>query len=216
MPIAQQITSGRVPVKIWTPSVEGTALKQLQNLASLPIIHGHIAAMPDVHAGIGATVGSVIPTKGAIVPSAVGVDCGCGMNAVQLSLTANDLPESLAKIRRAIEHAVPVGFDTHSSADVGDEDRKRRAKELQQGLARIVQKNGAIATMQKDFRETWLRQLGTLGGGNHFIEICLDESDRYGLLDRLANPGQRLGKVARGERKLHGVHAAVVNEYAGC
>ena len=176
MPIAREITSGRVPVKIWTPTVEGTALRQLQNIASLPIIHGHVAAMPDVHAGIGATVGSVIPTIGAIVPSAVGVDVGCGMNALRLSLTADDLPESLSRIRRAIEHAVPVGFGTHPSADVGDQERKRRAKELQQGLARIVQKNGAIATMQKDFRETWLKQLGTLGGGNHFIEVCLDES----------------------------------------
>src|SRR5512138_994268 len=77
MPVSQQITTGRVPVKIWTPSIEGTARRQLENIASLPIIHGHVAAMPDVHAGIGATVGSVIPTKQAIIPSAVGVDIGC-------------------------------------------------------------------------------------------------------------------------------------------
>ena len=79
MPIAQEITGGRVPVKVWTPELEPQARKQLENVASLPIIHGHVAAMPDVHAGIGATVGSVIPTKGAIVPSAVGVDIGCGL-----------------------------------------------------------------------------------------------------------------------------------------
>ena len=182
MPISQEITGGRVPVKIWTPSIEGTARKQLENIASLPIVHGHVAAMPDVHAGIGATVGSVIPTKAAIIPAAIGVDLGCGMNAVQLSLTAKDLPESLSKIRSAIEHAVPVGFDTHRSANVGDEGRKRRAKEMKEGLAKIVQKNPRIGTMQKDFQETWLKQLGTLGGGNHFIEVCLDESQNVWVM----------------------------------
>jgi tRNA-splicing ligase RtcB len=175
MPIAQEITGGRVPVKVWTPSIEGTARRQLENVASLPIIHGHVAAMPDVHAGIGATVGSVIPTKNAIVPSAVGVDIGCGLNAVRLSLTAGDLPESLSRIRGAIESAVPVGFDAHDSANVGDSERKLRAKEMQEGLRRIVERNPKIGSMQKDFHGTWLKQLGTLGGGNHFIEVCLDE-----------------------------------------
>src|SRR5437868_1688628 len=113
MPIALQLDTGRVPVKVWTSDLEETARRQLENVARLPIVHGHVAAMPDVHAGIGATVGSVIPTKQAIIPAAVGVDLGCGMNAVQLSLTARDLPTSLAKVRGAIERAVPVGFDTH-------------------------------------------------------------------------------------------------------
>src|SRR3954466_14491235 len=103
MPIKQQIDAGRVPVKVWTDALEPTARRQLENVARLPIVHGHIAAMPDVHAGIGATVGSVIPTKGAIVPSAVGVDIGCGVNAVQLSLKARDLPETLTRVRSAIE-----------------------------------------------------------------------------------------------------------------
>src|SRR4051812_49936541 len=116
MPISLEIDTGRVPVKVWTPDLEPLARRQLENVARLPIVHGHVAAMPDVHAGIGATVGSVIATKSAIIPAAVSVDIGCGMNALQLSLTANDLPESLAKIRSAIERAVPVGFDMHPSA----------------------------------------------------------------------------------------------------
>ena len=93
MPIAARLTKGRVPVLAWTDDLEPQARKQLENVASLPIVHGHVAAMPDVHAGIGATVGSVIPTKGAIIPAAVGVDIGCGMNAVRLTLTANDAEE---------------------------------------------------------------------------------------------------------------------------
>src|SRR6476660_7570289 len=113
MPIRQVIEGGRVPVKVFTDDLEARARAQLANVARLPIVFGHVAAMPDVHAGIGATVGSVIPTRGAIIPAAVGVDIGCGMNAVQLSLTASDLPESLARIRGAIEAAIPVGFDMH-------------------------------------------------------------------------------------------------------
>ena len=181
MPIAQEILTGRVPVKVWTPDLEPEARRQLENVAALPIVHGHVAAMPDVHAGIGATVGSVIPTKGAIVPAAVGVDIGCGMNAVQLSLTAKDLPESLGRIRSAIEAAVPVGFDMHRGHK-GDAQRERRAKQLQQGLARIAERNPRITTMQKDFRETWIRQLGTLGGGNHFIELCVDEEQNVWVM----------------------------------
>src|SRR5687768_12015836 len=98
-------------IKAWTVGVpvEEGAVRQLQNLAGLPFIHGHVAVMPDVHVGIGATVGSVVPTLGAIVPAAVGVDIGCGMIATRTSLTANDLPDSLANVRRAIEVAVPHG-----------------------------------------------------------------------------------------------------------
>src|SRR5881394_3247485 len=113
MPIAQELIQGRVPVKVWARTLEEAARRQLENVAQLPIIHHHVVAMPDVHAGIGATVGSVIPTKAAIIPAAVGVDIGCGMNAVRLSLRAEDLPDSLAGIRRGIEYAVPVGFDQH-------------------------------------------------------------------------------------------------------
>ena len=174
MPIVQELNGGRVPVKVWTSDLEATARRQLENVAQLPIVHGHIAAMPDVHTGIGATVGSVIPTKRAIVPAAVGVDLGCGMNAVQLSLKASDLPESLRRIRSAIEAAVPVGFDMH--ADKGGGSRMKAAKAMQSGLDAIVKREPALAKKQKDFDRTWVRQLGSLGGGNHFIEVCVDES----------------------------------------
>src|SRR5512134_4068420 len=108
MPVRMQLDKGRVPVKVWTDDIEHEALQQLINVSQLPIVHGHVAAMPDVHAGIGATVGSVIPTKGAIIPAAVGVDIGCGMNAVRLTLRAEQLPDSLARVRSAIEASVPV------------------------------------------------------------------------------------------------------------
>lgn len=176
MPIALELTGGLVPVKVWTPDLEPQARRQLENVARLPIVYGHVAAMPDVHMGIGATVGSVIPTKGAVIPAATGVDIGCGMNAVQLSTTANDLPASLAKIRSAIEAAVPVGFGMHAASKGRGASRERDAKAMQRGLKDIVARNPMLGTMQKDFAETWVRQLGTLGGGNHFIEVCLDES----------------------------------------
>ena len=103
MSIKQSFHKGKVPVHLWTRDVEHTALEQLLNVSRLPIVHPHVAAMPDVHAGIGATVGSVIPTRGAIVPAAVGVDIGCGMNAIRLSLRAEQLPDSLRRVRNEIE-----------------------------------------------------------------------------------------------------------------
>ena len=172
MPIKRVISKGKVPVKIYTDDVDHGAIAQLANIAQLPFIHSHIAAMPDVHVGIGATVGSVIPTKSAIIPAAVGVDIGCGMNAVRLSLTAEQLPDSLRPVRNAIEAAVPVGFDMHNNRAVP----ASAVKTLDAGLERIVGKHPAIMKMQKRFQQTWVRQLGTLGGGNHFIELCLDES----------------------------------------
>ena len=180
MPIARELTQGRVPVKIWARELETTAQRQLENVAQLPIVHGHIAAMPDVHAGIGATVGSVIPTLRAIIPSAVGVDIGCGVNAVRLSLAADDLPASLARIRGAIESAVPVGFDQHQAPARGA--RERAAKALAGRLAHVVERTPKLKAMQRDFDTTWVRQLGSLGGGNHFIEVCLDESQRVWVM----------------------------------
>ena len=180
MPIAHELTEGRVPVKVWAREIEATARRQLENVAQLPIIHGHVAAMPDVHAGIGATVGSVIPTKAAIIPAAVGVDLGCGLNAVRLSLTASDLPDTLGKIRRAIESAVPVGFDQHAPRTSGA--REKAAKALAPRLAHIVERNPKLKSLQRDFDTTWMRQLASLGGGNHFIEVCLDESDRVWVM----------------------------------
>src|ERR1043165_9287199 len=118
MPVLQQIDEGLVPVKVYTDALEPEARQQLVNISRLPIVHHHVAAMPDVHHGIGATVGSVIPTRQAIIPAAVGVDIGCGMNAVRLTLQAKDLPESLARLRSAVESRVPVGFNQHDSDKV--------------------------------------------------------------------------------------------------
>src|SRR3954471_14619228 len=159
MSIKQTLEGERVPVKVWTPHIEGQALAQLQNVAQLPFVFHHVAAMPDVHAGIGATVGSVIPTRGAIVPAAVGVDIGCGMNAVRLSLAAKDLPDDLGRIRSAIEAAVPVGFEKHTDKTA----LRSAAKPLAPRLAKIVDRHPEIAKMQKDFREAWVLQIGTLG-----------------------------------------------------
>lgn len=170
MPIRTTINKGRVPVKIFTDQVEPGAMNQLANIAQLPIVHNHIAAMPDVHLGIGATVGSVIPTLGAIIPAAVGVDIGCGMNAVRLTLKASQLPESLRRIRSAIEAAVPVGFDMHGRPTI----QRKSVNQLDAVLDQILGKHPGLKKMQKP--HTWTRQLGTLGGGNHFIELCIDEN----------------------------------------
>ncbi|MDH3689166.1 MAG: RtcB family protein [Gammaproteobacteria bacterium] len=171
MPVKRIITKGKVPVKIFTDEIEQSAYKQLQNIAELPFIHHHVAAMPDVHTGIGATVGAVIPTKGAIIPAAVGVDIGCGMNAVRLSLKASELPDNLKRIRSHIEAVVPVGFDMHKS----DRARQSTVKTLSSGLNLVLDKHPKIAKQKKPY-QVWIRQLGTLGGGNHFIELCLDEN----------------------------------------
>jgi len=163
------ISTGNVPLKMWTQGVpvESAAIDQLRNVARLPFICGHVAVMPDVHFGIGATVGSVIATKGAIVPAAVGVDIGCGMIAAQTNLTAEDLPDSLREIRSTIEEAVPVGKASHVElrADVSN-----RWHDLVPRYATIVEKHKGANT-----RDAPALQLGTLGGGNHFIEVCLDE-----------------------------------------
>ncbi len=173
MPIKMKMTKGKVPVKVWTEDIEYGAIQQLCNIAQMPFIHSHVAAMPDVHQGIGATVGSVIPTKGAIIPTAVGVDIGCGMNAVRLTLKAEQLPDTLKPVRNAIEAAVPVGFAMHNK----DMARHSTIIALAEPLGRLQEKHPAIKKMQKKPFQTWVRQLGTLGGGNHFIELCLDESN---------------------------------------
>lgn len=184
MGIQVTLDKGRVPVKIWTRDIEHEAIQQLVNVSQLPIVHGHIAAMPDVHAGIGATVGSVIPTLAAIIPAAVGVDIGCGMNAVRLSLTASDLPDNLRAVRSAIEAAVPVGFSTwHDSSKVRGSQHARTARVLDLSASMPSRsKHPALMKMQKRFSETWVCQLGTLGGGNHFIELCLDESQQVWVM----------------------------------
>lgn len=173
MPIQRVIKKGKVPVNIYTDDIDHGAYEQLSLIAQLPFIHSHIAAMPDVHKGIGATVGSVIPTKGAIIPAAVGVDIGCGMNAVRLSVKADQLPDNLKPARSAIEASVPVGFSMHKSVKA----RRSTLQSLDGGLEEILARHPSVGKMVKHLSRTWSQQLGTLGGGNHFIELCLDEND---------------------------------------
>ncbi len=178
MPIKRIISKGKVPVKIYTEDVDHQTLQQLYNISQLPFIHSHVAAMPDVHLGKGATVGSVIPTIGAIIPAAVGVDIGCGMNAIKLSISAKDLPDNLRRIRSQIEATIPVGFNMHKQ----DRARASTVRHLATGLDRILGKHSKITKRQKKPYLTWVRQLGTLGGGNHFIELCLDEDDQVWIM----------------------------------
>jgi tRNA-splicing ligase RtcB len=174
-----------VPIRAWVKGVkfEPEAEKQLRNAAHLPFIFRWIAAMPDGHTGIGAPVGSVIPTKGAIIPAAVGVDIGCGMAAVRTSLSASDLPSNLKPLRSAIEAAVPHGRTDHGGPkDVGawrhlPERNRVRWHSLESGYNAIVGRHPRIA---RNAHPT--AHLGTLGTGNHFIEVCLDESDRVWLM----------------------------------
>jgi tRNA-splicing ligase RtcB (3'-phosphate/5'-hydroxy nucleic acid ligase) len=170
VPIRQEITEGRVPVMIYTGEIEPQARQQLVNISRLPIVHHHVAAMPDVHLGIGATVGSVIPTRSAIIPAAVGVDIGCGMMAARTSLTANELDESsLRKVFGQISRDVPVGFGQHA-------DGRDAARPFKKELTGILGKHPGIGK-RIGRNSHWAQQLGTLGGGNHFIEVCLDESN---------------------------------------
>ncbi len=194
--------AGGAPVKAWTRGVpvEPKALEQLRRTASLPIIHGWVAAMPDVHVGIGATVGSVVPTVGAVIPAAVGVDIGCGMSAVCTTLTAADLPTSLKGLRTAIEMRVPVGRGMHrKSAPDRDAVWSRlgpRYWKLAEARPTLTSKDPAA-------------QLGTLGTGNHFIEVCLDEQDRvwFMLHSGSRGLGNRFGTVfielAREDMRAH-------------
>jgi tRNA-splicing ligase RtcB (3'-phosphate/5'-hydroxy nucleic acid ligase) len=182
MPIRQTLHQARVPVHIYTDQVEAQALQQLLNAANLPIVHPYIAAMPDVHAGIGATVGSVIPTRNAIIPAAVGVDIGCGMNAVRTTLTASDLPDNLLRLRSAIEADVPVGFEAHDWDKVRGSAHERAGRPLQTRLHGITAKHSGIEKMMRHFERSWICQLGSLGGGNHFIEICIDQEQRVWIM----------------------------------
>jgi tRNA-splicing ligase RtcB (3'-phosphate/5'-hydroxy nucleic acid ligase) len=174
MPVKQVIEEGRVPVRIYTDEVEASARQQLVNVSKLPIVHHHVAAMPDVHAGIGATVGSVIPTHRAIIPAAVGVDIGCGMVAARTSLTANDFDEQrLKRVYDQIARDVPVGRDQHKEGRALVD----AAKPFGRRIRRIMEKHSPL---EKRFPrvQNWVQQMGSLGGGNHFIEVCLDEADR--------------------------------------
>ncbi len=194
-----------LPVKLWADvpatervvPIEAAAIDQAKRLTLLPFVYRHVAVMPDAHAGRGSTVGTVIPTIGAIIPAAVGVDIGCGMNAVRTGLTASHLPDSLAGIRSAIEKAVPNGRSNNGqSGDVGS---------WGDGAPmRVISKWATLAAGWEDIcsRYPVLRRnaapeshLGTLGTGNHFVEVCLDEEDGVWIMLHSGSrgPGNRIG-----------------------
>ena len=172
---------GKGLVKAWVQGVpfDDRARKQVINAASMPFIHKWVALMPDVHCGIGATIGSVIPTKKAIIPAAVGVDIGCGMMAVRTTLNANQLPDNLKPLRTAIEKACPHGLTKgRNRTDRGSWGNAPELVEnswasLDQRFKVITAKNPKVETNRHP-----MKQLGTLGSGNHFIEVCLDETDQ--------------------------------------
>jgi len=169
--------AGGVPIKMWTRGVpvEDEARKQLANAARLPVVFKHIAAMPDVHLGIGATVGSVIPTLKAIIPAAVGVDIGCGMMAAKTTLRAEDLPDNLGPLRSAIERAVPHGsVPRNRGRDTGSWENPPET--VDQIWTTLADEFDALCELHPRLKNTNNRKhLGTLGTGNHFIEVCLDE-----------------------------------------
>jgi len=166
----QIIESKGATIKAWTnvDNIESEALRQLYRVADLPFIYKHIAVMPDVHAGIGATIGSVIATQSALIPSAVGVDIGCGMLAVKTSLNFKDLPKDLTTLRLDIEKAVPLGFNGHDSTKYGED--------LE------FEKLSVYKSLGKDSIYKALTQVGSLGGGNHFIELTLDDEKNVWIM----------------------------------
>jgi tRNA-splicing ligase RtcB len=176
----QMTPPGGRPVKMWTKGVpvEAEAKEQLARLARMPFIYHHVAVMPDVHVGKGSTIGSVIPTLGAVIPAAVGVDIGCGMMAAKTTLRATDLPDNLSKLRSAIEEAIPHGMSpktrSHKGRDVGS--WNNTPPPVDAGWAKLKDEFDQLCRKWPKLRNTNnYKHLGTLGSGNHFVEICLDE-----------------------------------------
>ncbi len=154
----------------WVPpeQIEEQALEQIRNISDMPFVFRHVAVMPDCHFGLGATVGSCIPTKGAIIPAAVGVDIGCGMIAVKTSLDSSDMPDDLSDLRRAIESRIPLSAGRYNG----------RVRKTARGRVELLQeKAGDRLGFYDKISKNWRKQLGSLGSGNHFIEIVLDEND---------------------------------------
>ena len=190
---------GGKAIKAWTRGVpvEDAARRQLENIARLPVVHRHVAVMPDVHLGKGATIGSVIPTKGAIIPAAVGVDIGCGMMAVRTSMEAKRLPDTLAPLRSAIEKAVPHGRTRggrkHDKGAWG-----RPPPQVERAWVQLADEFEEICDKHRAIRRTNnVVHLGTLGTGNHFVEVCLDEEDRvwFMLHSGSRGVGNRIGST---------------------
>ena len=201
MPI-DKITSSGVDIHLWAPivEVESAALDQLRNIASLPWVFHHVASMADVHLGKGATVGSVIAMKGAVSPAAVGVDIGCGMGAIRTNLRASDLPDDLSTIRSSIEERIPVGFNSHdvslSRRDVG--------QRLANDTDKLFSEFSSLSERVQDMEGRARRQCGTLGGGNHFIELCVDTTGVVWLM--LHSGSRNIGKT------LAEIHMAIASK----
>lgn len=174
------ISDTKQPVKIWASDLEEEAERQVKNMGNMPFIHSHVAVMPDAHAGKGSTVGTVIATNGAIIPAAVGVDIGCGMCAVKLPFKIAQFPDSLDKLRSWIERSVPVGFDQN----------KEPTPRVNDALQLIP---GDISTRKGINLDKVARQVGTLGGGNHFIEVCQDTENNAWVV--LHSGSRNLGKT---------------------
>ncbi|MEU4212794.1 RtcB family protein [Streptomyces sp. NPDC026206] len=197
-----EVPGARVPIRMWADpaTVEPVAMQQLRNVSTLPWIQG-LAVMPDVHFGKGATVGSVIAMRGAVCPAAVGVDIGCGMSAVKTSLTANDLPGDLSRLRSKIEQAIPVGFSMHD-----DPVDPRRLHGLPTaGWDDFWARFDGVAEAVKFRQGRALKQMGTLGSGNHFCEVCIDGQGFVWLMlhSGSRNIGKELAEYHIGEaRKL--------------
>lgn len=172
------LNGDRVPIRVWANvhELESDAIRQLKAVAGLPWVAHHVAVMPDVHVGKGATVGSVIAMRGAVAPAAVGVDIGCGMAAQRTNLGARDLPESLRRLRLAIEEAVPVGRSAHASTVWGEQAETRAV-----GSALMARFGELDAHVQGLVQRAQL-QIGSLGGGNHFIEVCLDTEQQVWIM----------------------------------
>lgn len=190
----EELKGKNVPIKLWTQldSVESQALDQLKNIAALPWVFKHVAVMPDVHYGKGATVGSVIAMKDALSPAAVGVDIGCGMAAVKTNLKAEELPDSLTDIRSAVEAAIPVGFNSHKEPVVTGF-KYTRVKNLIRNRDEVLRDFEDITVPFKSKKATVMNQAGTLGGGNHFIELCLDTAGDVWLM--LHSGSRHIGKA---------------------
>jgi len=184
----------KVEVRLWTPiaEVEYQALTQLKNIASLPWVFKHVAVMPDVHYGKGATVGSVIAMKGAVSPAAVGVDIGCGMGAIKTNLKAEDLPDSLALIRLQIECDIPVGFNQHDDV-VNTTKMSFEGMGLTHQLKALFDRFPTLHSSVQSLESKAKKQAGTLGGGNHFIELCLDTDGNVWMM--LHSGSRNIGKT---------------------
>ena len=185
----QILYKGGVPIHVFTDDIDQGAIEQLGALSRLEIISGRVAVMPDVHVGIGATIGSVVPTKKALIPAAVGVDIGCGMTAVKLSLNASQLPDDLKPVRAAIENAVPVGRAGHERQAAPH----ALIDELKPGIDRMLEKHPDITKRIRSIQERFRLQLGSLGGGNHFLELVLDEAN--GVWIMLHSGSRGIGNV---------------------